>query len=116
MRHDGVYGSRCSVQNIISQIGQKSESWKVLLLSLLLICFSTLAKALYFSVFPLIPKLYGAGSFLMMYCTLQSVLWSWLSLNAASVEIAVTKGRPSVVEYLCNIRSSVQQFKAVHLL
>lgn len=100
-------GAQC---NIISQIGQKSESWKVLLLSFFLICFSTLAKALYFSVFPLLPKLYGAGSSLMMYCTLQSVAWSWLGLlNAASVETAVTKGRPSVVEYLCNIRSSVLQ-------
>lgn len=46
----------------------------------------------------------------MICCTLQSVPWSWLGLlNAASVEIAVTKGRPSVVEYLCNIRSLVLQ-------
>lgn len=100
-------GAQC---NVISQIGQKSEPWKVLLLSLLLICFSTLAKALYFSVFPLLPKLYGAGSSVMMYCTLQSVPWSWLGfLNAASVETAVTKGRPSVVEYFCYIKSLVLQ-------
>lgn len=91
--------------NIISQIGQKSEPWKMLLLSLLLICFSILAKALYFSVFPLLPKLYGADSSLSRYCTLHSQCRGWLGfLNAASVEIAVTKGRPSVVEYLCNIR------------
>lgn len=96
--------------NIISQIRQKSEPLKVLSLSLLLICFSTLAKAFYFSVFTLLPKLYGAGLSLMMYYTLQSVPWSWLGfLNAASVETAATKGRPSGVEYLCNIRFSMLQ-------
>lgn len=64
--------------NIISQIGQKSEPWKVLLLSLFLICFSTLSKSLYFSVFPLLPKLYGAGSSLTMnhiaLCTVSAMV------------------------------------------